>query len=79
MAKSKTDYRPLFFDKLSQFMEDCPNYTLGEVFYSILNQIAKKGVRFTDKKDFLDLTDHQIYAGIDKAIKAEEPEEEENN
>lgn len=68
MAASNINYKPLFVDKLSEYSEKLPDYTIGEILYSVFTQLSKCGVDINSKSCILDVTDQQIYSAIDKAI-----------
>ena len=38
---SNINYKPLFVEKIEEFLEKCPEYTLGELLYCILTQLSK--------------------------------------
>jgi hypothetical protein len=65
------NYKPLFIDKLSEYTDRLPNYTIGEVLFSIFTQLNKAGVDTSTRQAILNITDQQIYSAIDKAIKEE--------
>ncbi len=71
MATSNMNYKPLFIDKLSEYTDRLPNYTIGEVLFSIFTQLNKAGVDTSTRQAILNITDQQIYSAIDKAIKEE--------
>jgi hypothetical protein len=68
---SKVNYKPLFCDKVREFMDKCPDHTLGEFVYSLMRQLAKNGTPIDSKSDALNLTDKQLYSSICKTIKEE--------
>lgn len=70
MTNSKINYKPLILDKISEFIEKLPEYSVGDVLFSTFTQLHKSGVEFS-KSTLLDLTDKQIYSALDKAIKDE--------
>lgn len=65
------NYKPLFIDKVSEYTEKLPDYTIGEILYSVFTQLSKEGLDVNSKRFLLDLTDKQVYSAIDKAIKEE--------
>lgn len=68
---SDIDYKPLFTDKLTEFSEKFPEYSLGEILHSMFTQLSRSGVD-TDKKGcLLKVTDQQLYSSLGKAIKEE--------
>lgn len=71
MANNSINYKPLFFDKLSEYTEKLPEYSLGEIFYSIITQLNRSNIDINAKGDLLEITDKQLYSAIDKAIKDE--------
>lgn len=71
MATSNMNYKPLFIDKLSEYTDRLPDYTIGEVLFSIFTQLNKAGVDTSTRQAILNITDQQIYSAIDKAIKEE--------
>lgn len=71
MAGNNTNYKPLFMDKLQEFIDNFPEYSLGEMFHSILTQLRKSGIEVNSKGDILNLSDNVLYSAIDRAIRAE--------
>jgi hypothetical protein len=71
MATNNMNYKPLFIDKVSEYTEKLPDYTIGEILYSVFTQLSKEGLDVNSKRFLLDLTDKQVYSAIDKAIKEE--------
>jgi hypothetical protein len=71
MASSNINYKPLFLDKLLEYTENLPEYSLGEMFHSIVTQLSRAGIDITKKSDLLNITDKQFYSAIDKSIKDE--------
>lgn len=72
---NETNYKPLFIDKVEEFIKECPKYSIGEIIYSMLTQMKAKGIEVNRKEDFLKLTDDKVYSGIDSAIKKEKEDE----
>ena len=68
---SNINYKPLFIDKVMEFSESFPDYSLGEMFHSIVTQLQKNGVDISSKGALLNITDQQLYSAIDSAIKEE--------
>lgn len=66
------NYKPLIKEKIAEFFEQNPNYSFGELMYSVASSLPNKDVK--TKADFLNVTDEDFYTGIDKAIKKEENE-----
>lgn len=71
MANSGMNHKPLFFDKLKEFSAKNPEYSLGEMFYSVLKNIPDCEIPIEQRKYLLELEDKQLYTGVDKAIKSE--------
>lgn len=71
MTNNDIDYKPLFIDKLIEFTEGFPEYTIGEVIHSVFTQLSRSGVDVDNKGDLLGVTDQELYSGIGKAIKEE--------
>jgi hypothetical protein len=71
---SNINYKPLFIDKVMEFSESFPDYSLGEMLHGIVTQLNKNGVDINSKGDLLSLTDQQLYSAIDNTIKLEEKE-----
>jgi len=68
---SKVNYKPLFADKVKEFIDKCPDYSLGEFLHSVLTQLSKSGTPIEKKGDILKISDQELYASICKAIKEE--------
>jgi hypothetical protein len=60
--------------KLDQLFSNFPNYRIGQLLYSIVNQ-PLKGAKA--KKDFWNLTDEEVFAKIENTYKQICKEEEE--
>jgi len=76
MDNGAKNYRPLAKDKLKEMIDKYPDYTIGEIIYSAL---IHTGAEINTKKDIRNLSDYQIYAGLDRAISLEEKEENHGN
>lgn len=64
------NYWPLIVIKLEEFQEKFPEYSMGEIIYSVLIQVDKeKGMK---NLDFHSLSHEQFYQAIHKAIRDEE-------
>jgi hypothetical protein len=67
---SKVNYKPLFADKIKEFIDKCPSYTLSEVVYSILRQLARDGhIEKSTNGSILEMTDQELYSVTCKALK----------
>lgn len=64
------DYRHTSIDTLTEFAEEFPQMTLGDILYSFLREgiLGKKIESITDIRS---LGDREIYIAIDKAKKYE--------
>lgn len=65
------NHRPLFFDKIEEFTKVHPDYTIGEVLYSVLKQLPNYEVTLDKRKYLLTIEDSQFYTGVDRAIRSE--------
>lgn len=68
------NHKPLIMDKISKFMEKYPDYTMGEIIYCMYAH-QKNKITINRKVDLTRITDAELYAGIDRAITNESPEE----
>lgn len=68
---SDINYKPLFTDKLLEFSEKFPDYTLGEILHSMFTQLSKSGISTDNRGNLLKVTDQQLYSSLGKAIKEE--------
>lgn len=68
---SNINYKPLFVEKIEEFLEKCPEYTLGELLYCILTQLSKSNTPVDTRGDALNISDKDLYASVCKAIKEE--------
>lgn len=73
---SRVNYKPLFCDKIQEFIDKCPDHTLGEFVYSLMRQLSKSGTPIDSKSDALRLTDKQLYSSICKVVKEESIKED---
>lgn len=65
------NYKPLFIDKVIEFHEVLPEYTIGEMLHSIVTQLQKNDIEISSKGDLLNLSNQQLYSAIDGAMKDE--------
>lgn len=68
------NYKPLIKEKIEEFIKKYPNYTFGEIMYSVAAALRKETV-IQSKAVFLEISDADFYTGIDRALKLEEKEE----
>lgn len=73
---SDINYKPLIEEKIQEFFKQHPDYTYGELIYSICASL--RGKRVEKKSDFMTLPDSEFYTGLDVAFKREQKEENEN-
>jgi hypothetical protein len=71
MAADKINYKPLFIDKVIEYSEVLPEYSVGEMLFSVITQLNKAGVPTETKADLLNVTDKQFYSALDSSIKEE--------
>ena len=69
------NYRPLVIDKLIEFSEEYPEYSIGELFYSMFTHANIKTA--IKKSQFLQIEDKDLYTMIDKAIEKEKNDDRE--
>lgn len=67
------NYKPLIREKLNDFIKEHPEYTFGQIMYSVATAITNKSINI--RSDFLTISDEDFYTGIDKALRKEEKEE----
>lgn len=60
------NYKRLVHRKFLEFLKECPDWSLGQIMYSTL-RMHNKGEEFK-KKDFLQLTDKELYSAMSKAL-----------
>lgn len=65
------NYNTLTMQKLMEFASEQPDYTLGELMYSVLSSFKTTDFK---KADLLRITDKDMYTYVEKAIKKEEKE-----
>lgn len=68
------NHRPLIEDKITEFSKDFPEYTFGEIMFSILTQ-ACKNKTFT-KSVLLEMTDDHFYTAVSRSYAVESGERE---
>jgi hypothetical protein len=71
MAENKLNYKPLFIDKVIEYSEVLPEYSVGEMLFSVITQLNRSGIEINSKSDFLKITDKQFYSALDSSIKEE--------
>jgi len=69
------NYKPLIEEKVQEFFKQNPDYTYGELIYSIAASLKKKNIN--KKSDFLNLSDADFYTGLDLSLKREKGESNE--
>jgi hypothetical protein len=70
---SEINKKPLIFEKFREFSKQYPEYSVGEMLHSVITN-ASTAIKLDSKGDLLDITDEQIYSGIDGAINNETKE-----
>lgn len=65
------NFKPLIEEKITQFLEQNPEYTYGQLVYSVG---AALGKRVNRKSDFLNISDQDFYTALDLAMKKEKQE-----
>jgi hypothetical protein len=60
------NYKRLAHRKFLEFLKECPEWSLGQIMYHTLI-MHNKGQDFK-KKDFLQLTDKEVYSAMSKAL-----------
>jgi len=74
---SDLNFKPLIKEKLEEFIKAHPDYTVGEIIYSVVAALKSKFIK--TRSDFLEMSDEDFYTGIDNALRNEENEENEEN
>lgn len=64
------DHRHAAIDTLTEFAEQFPNMTLGEIMYSWLRE-NNLGFKIEKPSDFIGIPDKQLYGAVEKAMKDE--------
>ena len=64
------NYKPLFLDKLKECFDRLPEYSVGEILYSMLTQLNKSGKEI-NKASLMEIDDEDFYISIGKALKSE--------
>ena len=65
------NHKPLVLAKIKELVNDFPEYTLGEIFYSILRNVDKEKGSNLVVKELLSKTDREIFTAVDLAQKTE--------
>lgn len=68
------NHRPLIEDKMVEFSTSFPEYTFGEIMFSILTQACKN--KIFSKEVLLELTDEHFYTAVSKSFVIESGERE---
>jgi hypothetical protein len=63
------NYKRLAHRKFLEFLKECPEWSLGQIMYHTLIMHNKFGD--FKKKDFLQLTDKEVYSAMSKALAQE--------
>jgi|31_taG_2_1085359.scaffolds.fasta_scaffold00206_12 hypothetical protein len=71
MASDKINYKPLFIDKVIEYSEVLPEYSIGEMLFSVFTQLNKAGIPTETKSDLLNIKDNYFYSALDSSIKEE--------
>lgn len=70
---SDLNYKPLINEKIQEFLNQNPDYTFGQLVYSVAASLGND--RINKKSDFLHLSDEDFYTGLDLALKREQKED----
>ena len=65
------NHKPLVLAKIKELVNDFPDYTLGEIFYSIFRNVDKEKGNNLKVKDILHKTDREIFTAVDLSQKIE--------
>lgn len=65
---SGMNYRNIAIREIKDFAEQFPNYSLGEILYTVIRQ---SGIDSAAIKELRNLSDEQVYTMIDKAREIE--------
>ena len=60
------NFKPLVITKIKQFSKEFPEYTFGQMLYSIL---SKENFKLST---LLDLDDEELYSMVERSIKKEQ-------
>lgn len=69
--ENDVNYKPLIFEKIEEFFDNCPSYSFGEIVHSVATQLAKKNLKVTKKGDVLRVSDKDFYKCLCRALKDE--------
>jgi hypothetical protein len=67
------NYKFLVYEKFEELAKLHPEFTTGQLLYSILSHLNKWNFK---KSDLLEKTDKEIYAAICKTINSEDTDED---
>lgn len=71
------DYNLLVVEKIEELRAVHPEYTFGEILYSLVTQLKRTGIKVDNRTDFLAVTSEQCYTAMSRALKAEGAEKKE--
>lgn len=66
---SDLNYKPMIHEKVREFFEQNPNYTFGQLVYSV-----QSSLKLEKKSDLLEVSDEDFYTGLDLALGREKEE-----
>ena len=68
------NYKPLIVDKLKEYNEELPEYSIGEILYSVLKEIStSKTIDRTTIRT--SLSDKMFYQALNKSLSQEKEDE----
>lgn len=68
------NYKPLIVDKLKEYNEELPEYSIGEILYSVLKEIStSKTIDRTTIRT--SLSDNMFYQALNKSLSQEKEDE----
>lgn len=65
---AETNFKPLIGIKMKEFQDTFPEYTYGQIIYSVQRVFRKNN---PDRGDFFDMTDKEFYDNLSKSFSDE--------
>lgn len=63
------NYKPMIIEKLKEFSDTYPEYSVGQMLYAMMRRKSMKGKpEGISTAWIMDISDSDIYSAIDKAI-----------
>lgn len=63
-----TNYKPFIEDKLKEYFDKLPHYSMGDIIYSVLTECTRKGNPSIKKSDLLKMDDKMFHDSLQRSL-----------